>query len=366
MKVAHLTSAHPRYDTRIFLKQCRSLAAYGYQTYLVVADGKGDEVKDNVHIVDSGICQGRFERMHAGTRRVLAKAWDIDASLYHIHDPELIPAGLLLRARGKKIVFDSHEDVPKQILSKPYLPTHLRKAISISVGIFERKALKYFNHVVAATPHIRSKFIAAGIPCVDVNNYPIPSEFSASVQGGDREVNQVAYVGGMTTARGIIEAVEAIALLNGDARLCLGGPFQETGLRERLRIKAGWEYVDELGYLNRQDVAKLLTSSTVGLVTLHPTSAYVDSLPVKMFEYMSAGLPVIASNFPLWRSIIEGCECGICVDPKNPNEIASAITRILKEPERAREMGARGQAAVAERFNWLIEAYKLISLYKSL
>jgi glycosyltransferase involved in cell wall biosynthesis len=137
-------------------------------------------------------------------------------------------------------------------------------------------------------------------------------------------------------------------------------------VKEEIGQYQEWKSVKFLGYLNREDVNKILSESKVGLVTLHPIPNYLESLPVKMFEYMSAGIPVVASDFPLWKEIIEGNKCGICVDPLNPKEIAKAVNYIIDNPKEAQKMGENGKKAVENKYNWKIEEKKLLNLYKGI
>lgn len=362
LKVAHLTSAHPRYDTRIFLKECRSLAAAGYEVSLVVADNKGDELKEAVRIIDVGRSRGRLGRMAGATRRVWAKALELKANLYHLHDPELLPAGLALARSGKRVIFDSHEDVPQQILSKPYLHAQARKPIARVLSAFERFAARRFETVVAATPVIRDKFLAMGVQSVDINNYPLPGELE-SVVPWDRKRREVCYIGSIASIRGIGEVITAMDRSSTGIALNLGGNFAEAGLKSQMQALPGWARINDLGFLSRGDVKDVLARSIAGLVTFLPVPNHIEAQPNKMFEYMSAGLPVIGSNFPLWREIIEGNKCGICVDPTSPAEIASAIDFLVANQDVAQKMGKNGQEAVRVRYNWAAEERKLVALY---
>lgn len=330
-----------------------------------MADGLGAACDDGVRIVDVGRPAGRVERMLLTTRRVLQQALRLDAAIYHLHDPELIPAGMALKRRGKTVIFDAHEDVPLQLLAKPYLTPFSRRMVARAYAAYERHACRRFDGVIAATPFIRDKFLEFNRNTVDVNNYPLATEFDGAAAWENKQP-QVCYVGSVAAIRGIRELVRACALLASGARLALAGQFSEAPLALEVGAYPGWARVDPLGHLDRQGVRAVMARSMAGLVTLHPARNYLDALPVKMFEYMAAGLPVIASNIPLWRDIVEGNRCGVCVDPLDPIAIAAAIDHFVLHPELARDMGQNGRRAIVERYNWPVESDKLIAFYQEL
>ena len=204
MKIAHLTSVHLRYDTRIFHKMCCSLTALG-KVYLVCADGKGDEVIEDVNITDVGKNKSRILRMISSVNLIYKKAIDLDADIYHLHDPELIRIGFKLIKKGKKVIFDSHELIQDQILSKHYLPKFLRSTVSKIYSMYEKYSLKKF-HLIGATPHIRDYLKKINNDAIDICNYPILENHIVDNRDTAKQsdkVNYICYVGGISKIRGI-------------------------------------------------------------------------------------------------------------------------------------------------------------------
>jgi len=364
--VCHMTSVHSRTDVRIFLKECGSLAKAGYRVCLVVADGQGDASVAGISIRDAGRPSGRLSRMLTTTRNVLRLALAQNADIYHFHDPELLPAGRKLKRLGKTVVFDAHEDIAKQLASKPYLNRMARFAVPPLIEWYERRVCTRLDAIVTATAHIRDKFRKINPDAVDINNYPLRGELYTPEVDWTIKRPQVCYIGGITEIRGIFPLIKAMEHVAKTDRLVIAGRFAEASVNTAAHAMPGWGKVDELGFVDRDSVRDILAHSIAGLVTFLGVPNHINAQPNKMFEYMSAGLPVIASNFPLWREIIEGNDCGICVDPEQPLEIAKAIDYLATHPERARQMGINGRKAVQERYNWDNEAPKLLALYSRL
>lgn len=366
MKIVHLTSVHHPFDVRIFQKECRTLAQAGYEVVLI-APHERDETVEGVGLRAVPIPRSRPERMIRTTWQIFKTALDERADVYHFHDPELIPLGLLLKLLGKRVVYDVHEEFPKQILNKHWIWPWLRGEIARVVDVVEHFSSLAFDGIVAATPAIARRF-PKGRTFI-VQNFPIPDELASGrlCMYAERPFG-VAYVGGMTTDRGIKEIVKAVAMVPESlrARLLLVGTFDPPGLENEIRKIAGWNRVDFLGWQTREGVARALGLARAGLVLLHPRPNFLESFPIKLFEYMSVGIPVIASDFPLWRQIIQDAGCGLLADPLDHQSIARAIQWLLENPAEAEAMGLRGMQAVRSHFNWNSEGEKLLNLYQTL
>ncbi|MCR9263552.1 MAG: glycosyltransferase family 4 protein [Flavobacteriaceae bacterium] len=364
MKVCHLTSVHQRFDIRIFKKECVSLSHFGFDVSLVVADGLDDEVVDNVKIYGVPKETSRIKRFIKATRNVYRKAIEIDADIYHFHDAELLPIGNKLKRLGKKVVFDSHEDLPRQILSKPYLPKYIRKSLAAILEKYEDYCCKKYDAIVTATPYINKRFLKINNNSVNINNYPFLNEFNVEASNVSKQPNAICYIGGITKIRGLDYVVGA--LKKTEAKLELAGGISPNSYKDELTSKGGWEKVNYHGNVSREKVKEILNQSMAGIVTFLPVPNHINAQPNKLFEYMSSSIPVIASHYPLWKGIVERYDCGICVNPENSEEIVEAINYITANPLEAKRKGTNGRKAIEEVFNWEHEELKLQLLYREL
>ena len=360
VKVCHMTSAHVWNDVRIFMKMCHSLREAGYDVYLVAA-GETREI-DGIHVAGCGEKPvGRKARMGGFARKIYETARDLDCDIYHFHDPELLPYGLKLKKAGKKVIFDSHEDVPEQIMSKYWIPAPLRWIVSKLYKAYESYAVSKLDVVVAATSTIAGKFSSRAKNVVVINNYPRLDDIVFQTKPFEERGNNVCYAGGLSEIRGGRFMVEAVNELD-NVQLVLAGSCDDV-IKQVISEGRNIKY---LGQLDRKEVNEMYGNATVGLVLLQPLERYKVSKPVKMYEYMAAGLPFVCSDFPLWRELVKETGAGICVPYGDLDAARRAILQLVNDKEMAQKMGIMGRKAVENKYSWNKEIQKLVNLYKSL
>lgn len=366
-RIVHLSSLHPALDVRIFHKECRSLARAGFDVHLVVHDPPA-AVLDGVTLHAIPPAAGsKWTRAASRLARTYRAARALEAPVYHFHDPELIPVGAALKARGATVVYDVHEDAPREALTQLRARPLDARILSATWRAYEALARRTLDGFVCATDDIASHFPAERR--VVVANYPMRGEFEGVAHPAAPEpVARFLYVGGLSKVRGVVEMLDAVAMLppGEPAVLELMGRAFPAGLVDELARHPGWGRVDYRGWQEREAMVARFAGARAGLVVLQPAPEYVVSLPIKLFEYMAAGLPVVASDFPLWREIVEDAGCGLLVDPTDPAAIAGAMTWILRNPAEARAMGERGRRRAQERYSWDAEARRLTAFYEAL
>lgn len=350
IKVCHVSSVHVRTDTRVAVRECGSLARNGYNVTLVI-EGENED-KNGIHFVGVGKQpESRLKRMIKFAPKTYRTAKTIDADIFHFHDPEMIPYALKLKKDGKKVVYDIHENIAATIIDKDWVPSLIRKPLAYFFDLYEQKQVKKFDGIIVVTKGLAQKYKKNAQRIEVVNNYPDLTDIEHHSTPFEMRERIIGYAGNMSALYGekvIYEAMKGI-----DATLILAGGYakEETG---NIKVR---------GRIDRAQVNALYGKSRLGFVLYQPAGNNNESQPAKMFEYMAAGLPIVASNFPLWKEIIEKNKCGICVNPGSSDEVRDAINYLLDNPSEAQEMGERGYKIVSETMNWSNEFKKIEKLY---
>jgi glycosyltransferase involved in cell wall biosynthesis len=370
--VCHITTVHDALDVRIHLKECRALAAAGYRTVLIGPHNHSEHV-GGVEVRAIPRRSVRLARIVLGQVDVVRELAGLRPSpvLVHVHDPELLPLAWLLRILGHQVIFDVHEDVPVQILVKDHIPRPLRTLTALAYRSFERVLIRRL-----ATVHV-TETIACRYhrPREVVRNFPLLSTIAAAdgrrLQPMTRP--RLIYVGSVSRLRGLLTMVRVVAALRRrgkETELRVVGRLDDARLRrelteviERYRLRGS---VTLLGQLPHASAQAEIAEATLGLCLLHDTPGYRNSIPTKIFEYMGAGIPVVASDFPQWREFVIDTGAGIMVDVGDIEGIAASIDALLDDPARRDQMGRRGTAAVRHHFNWEAEGKKLVGFYREI
>ncbi len=355
--ICMITTVHKHDDIRIYHKEAKAAAEGGYDVYIISPNysGKSDE---GIKFIGLSKYSGRFKRVLLGSREAYKEAIKVEADIYHIHDPELLSMAVKLKRKGKKVIYDAHEDFEKQLQSKEWISPMLRPYISKLLGGYEVKQANKLDMVITATEEIAKRFKKKKV----VHNYPVTEEYNKNAQNTPYPLreNNICYIGLLNSDRGVVQMVRSMKDVEG--KLILAGEYDSTEFRLLTSKLPEYEKVDYRGYISRSAVWELLDECKIGLLILQATPSYKESVPIKLFEYMAAGLPVIASNFPKWREMV-GVGCCVFVDPLNTEEIKSAIIRLLKAPDIAIKMGEEGKKLVEKKFNFGREKEKLLTAY---
>lgn len=368
IKVVQMSSVHKTFDTRVFFKVCRSLVDAGYEVDLIIQHEKPEKI-NGVNIIPLRRVKSKILRFFVIIPALFLKAVRYPRkTILHFHDPELIPVGILLKLLGYKIIYDVHEDVPKDILTKPWIPAIIRRPLSKIIELMEATGATFFDGIVTVVEPITERFKKNSNSVVEIRNYPIIKMDGDEFQSEEEIKDEyVIYVGDLTSRRGISKLVDAISLVRKETvKLWLGGVFSEEGLEDNLKSKPGWKRTNHLGWLNQEQIRLYLKNAKCGLMTLEKIPTHEESLNVKMFEYMLAEIPVISTDLRFPTEIIKNSESGIILEENSPQKIAEAIDWICENPKESRRMGLNGRKTVLEKYSWVNEEVKLIKFYKSL
>lgn len=365
MKVCHITTAHKLYDPRICLKETKSLAQNGYETYLIITAEK-DTIWNNVKIIALKEAKDRFERFFKIKKEAFKKAVALKSNVYHLHDPELISVGLKIKRKtNAKIIFDVHEYISDQIMNKKWIkPNIVRKIVNKLYPLYERKLLKKYDGLIVAVPDL-IRYYKYQHNIAVIRNFPI-LKIIEKIKPIKKNTNNkiIIYPGTLSLSRGMKIMLEVMLKLPDDYELWLFGTWHNYTEFEYCKELPGWKKTKYFGKKHPEDVYSFMKSADLGIQLLQPLNQYQkEDYPVKVFEFIAAGLPVLMSDFPHKKELFgKSVEY---VDPQKPKEIANKIEKLISNPKVKDKLIEKGNKFIKD-FSWEKEEDTLLEFYNSI
>ena len=368
IKVCHVTSAHNRYDGRIFLKQCVSLANNDYDVTLLCCDTLPDEKKNNVNIVSvNKKFNSIYDRIIKSRKILKHKCIEIDADIYQFHDPDLLSLALFMKKRGKMVIFDSHEDYPALFLEREWIPTFLRKLFAKIYETFEKRVFKKLDGIICVEDYQRDRIKKINSNVTIITNYPIIDKELGNRKINNKKIN-LCFAGGVRSDWNHLTVIKAIESID-NVKYVVAGGYNNSYL-DLLKTNKGFDKVEFLGKIDKTEIKKLYTNSNIAmaLCSYRPNTSYKKgSLGItKIFEYMMYELPVIFTDFEVFKEILKEGVYGIAVNPYNADEVKDAIKYLIDNPDVAVKMGKTGRKLVQKKYNWDTQVPLLLDMYRKI
>ena len=367
LHVVHISSVHPAFDNRIFYKELKTLESNGFVVTFIVPH-ESDVIVDNIRILAVDKPFNRLDRVTRTMSKIFKKALEVNGDIYHFHDPELIPIGLFLRARGKKVIYDIHENYLLSLETREYIPTGLRRFVSKSLAFLEKVSAKYLEIILAERSY--AKRFPEGI---QVLNYPKRTflKNNSSYSLGNSTKHKLLFTGIVTEDRGALTHAQIVELIDNVEVHVVGRCDKKLASKMREIAGKGVERLfitGENGHVPYNEILKYYSEGNwlAGLALFPPIPKNMEKELTKLFEYMQAGIPICCSNFPIWKNLIDDTKSGIYVDPDDSVSIVNGIQYLIKNAEKRVIMGEKGKLAVEEKYNWDVESKKLLGVYNNL
>ena len=374
MKICMSTTVHQPFDTRVFHKESKSLQKAGHEVTLIApSDTASKKIVDGIQVIT--IKKPSSKILHPITMlRVFIVGLRQDCDVYHCHEPGSLFVCMLLKLiRRKKLVYDAHEHYPGLIAENSFFPKFAYKPIFNICDISEKLLSSYSDYIITVDKVLASKFKDLNRKICEINNYPKLEIFTNTETDESNLDGSIIYVGGLTKIRGVLETILSFKeILNKipDSKLVFVGSFISSDYEKMIFDYCHKHNLENniifVGQIAHDKVIDHIKKASVSVALLQPNPRYELAIPVKLFEYMGSGKPVIISNFEFNTKLVNEVKCGFAVDPTDIQAISKAILWLLEHPEEAKQMGENGRRAVEETYNWENMEKRLFEVYKEL
>ena len=377
MKICILTTVDSPFDPRVFYKEAKSLAKVHDVIVIAPSDEPIDKEIDGIRVITVRKLTNKI--LHPITMwKIFREGLKQECDVCHCHAPGGLFLGALLKiSKRSKVVYDAREHYPSLIAENSLFPDFIRPLVRFLADIEERVLIRFADVVITVNESLQKHYAKIGKEAIVIYNFPNLKAFNPDKKNGilGEEYAQnkiVIYEGAVSRKRGLDKFLLALPKVREtvlDVKFLVVGKLFDTGDFEKWiddylkkqKLNANFEMI---GQKPHEEVVNYINISNVGIILFQPTHYNnLIGLPLKLFEYMACGKPVVASNFPEIAKVVKEADCGILVDPTDVDEIADAILYLLEHPEEAKRMGENGRRAVEEKYSWDKMEEKLLELY---
>jgi len=371
VKVCILTSVHPVFDARIFHKEAKTLVKAGYKVVLIAQHSK-EETVDGVRIVPLPTPKNRFERMTKVVWKLFRLALKEKAQIYHFHDPELIPVGIVLTLFGNKVIYDVHEYYSEVIPARGELKRGFKFIRFITNVFIERIPFLIFDLLVFPTYSLEKEH---NIPSKSLTLINFPN--IENIKESDNSLNwetkkfDIVHLGTISPPRMkfMLDVATELGKSQENFKWLFLGISQDTinwvkRNHNREFVQSHIVFVEKVRYF---EALKYVENSRIGF-NYHPyEKRFLVAVPVKVFEYMMMGLPVITTALPELNKCLKNNVHALLIDSQDPVRYSEAIKSLLDDIGKALALGVKGRKLIMEELNWeKSEAKKLLKAYENL
>jgi glycosyltransferase involved in cell wall biosynthesis len=373
-RIIFITSGHNPLSSRLFHKELKSLQKIYRDLSIIAPHEKSEESLDGIAIYGVQKYKSRYNRW-ATLLALYKKSRELEPDIIHCHEPDSLFVAYILKRKfpGTKVIYDCHEFHPQSFTEN--FPRPLRDLLRILIEKCENYLAEKSDAIITVNPRLVVRFKRWNARVVLLPNYPLLETFMKIER--KREILsssevRLIYVGIISSDRGAFKMLELLRDLGLfiNVKLMLIGKFASEAVhREFWKIAEEHNLtnrIDYKGYLPHEETIQNLMSADIGLFLVNGKERYNWGEPIKYFEYSAAGLPVIISDLPAKRALIEQNRNGILINPEKIEESVEAIKYLVENSEKVTMMSQNGRKVFLEKYNWERTEPRLLDLYGSL
>ncbi len=369
IKVCHFASVHTIVDTRVFYRECVSLAKQFDVTYIGIGNFSG--MRDGVKIIGVHNPETRLKRLFNTTFKVCYLALKEDADIYHFHDAEMIVFGILLRILGKKVIYDIHENTYEDIMNKPWVPQRTKFFLGKSYRLMEWFASLFIPFIlVIGRVEFAKRFMT--------KNYTIIQNFADTnelkkfrIADRSKLANNLFYIGTVYDYYyNFSKLIEAIYLLKQQNKIvqlhCVGylGTLVERGLQNDENYKAVKDQITFYSHIVHPGGFEISKICKIGICLKNQPEEILVSHERKFFEYMAIGMPMITCDSHIYKDIIDQYQVGKYVNLEDANALSKTIDNLFTNEAELLQMSKNCITASEQKYDWESQEKLLLELYQ--